>query len=183
MWLLCELLSWEQYSQALSTSAGLTFVCGSYESRLSCSMWGLSLVKDRRFACCNCTTVLTQAVLCSSFDQRELWQISLHLFRVWSVQLSSSFSLPLAFPFISSSSLCPYSYCSLIFSPLPSSTMSHWLVFIAAALALPYNQNKNWLHLQLRRQRHSLEQFQANTPRQPLQRHGVHGPPFCWCCG
>lgn len=54
--------------------------CGSYKWRLSYSMWSLSFVKDCRFACCNCTTVLALlSYLCSSFDQRDLWQICLSI--------------------------------------------------------------------------------------------------------
>lgn len=74
---------------------------------------------------------------------------------------SPTFSLPLAFPFISSSSLCPYSLFRLsVFLPL-SCAMSHRLIFITAALTQPYNESRNWLHIQLRQQWYVLELFQA----------------------
>lgn len=78
--------------------------------------------------------------------------LSFHMFHI-----HSSSCIPFHFIFLLVSLLT----VSLRISLPPSSAMTHCLIFITAALTLPYNQSKNWLHLRLRRQWHLLEQVQA----------------------
>lgn len=163
-------------------------------------------MRDRAFACCNCTAMLVQVSRKFSADcvlvfvifrpasalsiPSLLYHIAslILLFIQWPIRLFSRFICTVS-NFFSSS------YFSLSVH-LPLFVLTHAFVsvsvflphvlWVTASFVLlllsynPYNESKNWLHLQLRHHLRLLEVFQAkHTSTATRNTIRVWKPPFC----